>query len=129
MRVFGAFLVAAVLAGCGGLKNLTADEVRVPGNLRETREIPLTIGQIEQALYDHGQKCRDTARVVRNPSDPTRGYISMEMPGWSKMSVALLIDLQEKGRSTSAQAYTYYTTWYRHVRAIFAAIENPSNCG
>ncbi|MCG7328032.1 hypothetical protein [Achromobacter sp. ACRQX] len=117
------------LGGCAAVQNISATDIRNQAHLRAEKDFPLTIAQISQALYEHQSKCSDAGKVVQNPGNPNEGFITVEMPGLSKGSVALLIDLRQEGNSTHAKGYTYYSTWKGHVATIFKAIEDPADCG
>lgn len=117
------------LAGCAAVQNISATDIRNEAHLRAERKLPLTITQISQALYEHQSKCSDVGRVVENPGNPNEGFITVEIMGRTKGSVALLIDLRQEGRVTNAKAYTYYSTWTGQIEKIFRAIENPADCG
>ncbi|MNV75177.1 hypothetical protein D3C71_1684510 [compost metagenome] len=118
-----------VLAGCGNLQNISATDIRNPEHLRAEKTFPLSIAQISQALYEHQAQCRDAGRVVQSPANPNEALITMEMPGRSKASVAVLIDLRQEGSTTQAKGYSYYSAWKGHVETIFKAIESPADCG
>lgn len=120
---------ALVLSACGNLQNISATDIRNPEYLRVEKTFPLSIAQISQALYEHQAQCRDAGRVVQSPANPNEGLITVEMPGRSKASVAMLIDLRQEGSITKAKGYTYYSTWKGHVENVFKAIETPTDCG
>ena len=128
MKTLTVLCVALALAGCGNLQNISASDIRNPEHLRAETTFPLSIPQISQALYEHQKKCRDAGTVVQNPGNPNEGLITVEMPGLSKASVALLIDLRQDGSVTHAKGYTYYSTWKGHVENIFKAIKAPADC-
>lgn len=116
------------ISGCAAVQNISAADIRNPEHLRAEREFPLTITQISQALYEHQSKCSDVGRVVQNPGNPNEGFITVEIMGRTKGSVALLIDLRQKGDVTNAKAYTYYSTWKGQAENLFKAIEAPGKC-
>lgn len=128
MRKLGVFAVALMLVGCGNLQNISATDIRNKEHLRAEQTVPLSIAQISQALYEHQAQCRDVGRVVQNPSNPNEGLITIEMPGRSKASVAVLIDLRQEGSTTRAKGYSYYSTWKGHIDNIFKAIQAPADC-
>ncbi|WP_157810504.1 hypothetical protein [Achromobacter ruhlandii] len=122
------FALVVGLAGCAAVQNISASDIRNPEHLRAEKEFPLTIAQISQALYEHRSKCSDAGQVVQNPGNANEGLITIEIPGLSKGSVALLVDLRQSGNSTNAKAYTYYSTWKGQVGNLFKAIETPGKC-
>jgi len=124
---FGVLLLG--LSACAAVQNISATDIRNQEHLRAEREFPLTINQISQALYEHQSKCSDVGHVVQNPSNPSEGFITVEIMGRSKGSVALLIDLHQVGNVTNAKAYTYYSTWKGQVDKLFKAVEAPADCG
>jgi len=129
MRTLTSMVVVLAVTGCGNLQNIAATDIRNPEHLRAEKTFALSIPQISQALYEHQNTCRDAGKVVQNPGNPNEGLITVEMPGLSKASVALLIDLRQDGSVTHATGYTYYSTWKGHVENIFKAIEAPKDCG
>lgn len=128
-----ALFVAAIsattlLAGCGHMQNLTADDVRVPENLRAQVSIPKSIQELDAALATNAQRCGPSARLTINPSDATEAYYIVSMPGLTKASVGLIIDVKQVGSSSTVKGYSYYRTWTRHVEAIIATMQDPSTC-
>lgn len=128
MRKIYLFMATVLLAGCGNLQNISAADIRNPEHLRAEKTFALSIQQVDQALYDHRTQCRDAGRVVLNPANANEGLITIEMPGRTKASVAVLVDLRQEGAVTHAKGYTYYSTWKDQVENIFKAIEAPGKC-
>lgn len=110
------------------MQNLTADDVRMPENLRAVVSIPKSIAELDAALAINAQRCGPSARLTTNPADATEAYYIASMPGLTKASVALIIDVKQEGSVSTVKGYTYYRTWKSQVEAIIAAMEDPSTC-
>lgn len=117
-----------LLAGCGNMQNLTADDVRVPENLRAQVSIPKSIQELDAALAANAQRCGPSARLTVNPADPSEAYYIASMPGLSKASVALIIDVKQRGATSTVRGYTYYRTWSDQITAIVATMQDPTTC-
>lgn len=127
-RFAAIFAACALLAGCGNMQNLTADDVRVPENLRATASIPKSIAELDAALAINAQRCGPSARLTINPADATEAYYIASMPGLTKASVALIIDVKQEGAVSTVKGYTYYSTWKSQVEAVIATMQDPTTC-
>jgi len=123
-----AIVMLLCLAGCAPLQNLTADDIRKPEYLSETRTFPLTLDEVEHALYLHDEKCRLTSGIRRNPTNKSEGVISVVTPVIVAASVTVLVDLKQHGSTTEAKGYSVPPSSAHDIRTIFSAIENPTTC-
>lgn len=128
MRGFVAAVLAFILAGCAQLQNVTVDELRAEKHKSAEGEIPLTIPQIQQTMYDYGEKCRSIGNLSLNPGNPGRAMFVTYMPGLTDSSAAMLIDLQQVGLATRYQGYVYYTTWKRHLDDALSIMRGQQGC-
>ncbi|MGG4603470.1 hypothetical protein ACLPHM_01630 [Paenalcaligenes sp. Me131] len=123
-------LCAVALAGCGQLQNVTVEQIRTPDHLRKSGTIEKSISQIQQSLYDYGDKCRSPrGQITVNPSDHRKARVTSYMDGLTKDSAALLIELNQVGDTlTEYQGYTYYSNWTKILEQILYIMEGGLDC-
>lgn len=124
-------IVVAILAltGCAQLQNVTVDEIRSEDHKRQEGKMPLSIAQIQQAMYDYGSNCRDISPLRVNPSRSDTATYTQYMPGLTDMSASVLIDLKEDSSgATQYMAYTYYESWASRASEVVEIMSGKKQC-
>lgn len=123
------FLAAMlVLAGCAQFENVTVDEIRSAEHKRAEGEIPTGLPEIQQALNSYGSTCESLGSLQMNPENPGRATYTGLAPGVSESSATLLIDLQQVGRTTRYQGYTYYKTGQSQLDKVLYVMGGGKQC-
>lgn len=117
-----------MLSGCAAFQNVNVSDLRSDKHRVADGSIPLTIPQIQQAVYDYREKCRDIGKVAVNPSNPSAASFVTYTMGASSDSAILLIDLQQKGSLTDYQGYLYYNTWKRQLDHDIQVMSGSATC-
>lgn len=127
-RVFALLAVLMLLTGCAGLQNVSVSDLRNEKNKVAEGEIQAGIPQIQQAIYDYAQKCRDIGQISVNPANPTEAQYVAYGPGWTEASAMLLIDIEQVGNVSKYRGYVYYITWKRHVDKTISIMKGQATC-
>lgn len=115
--------------GCHALQNLTVNDVKQEKYYYRSDVIDTSLQQIVSNLYKYGQHCRSMPTLKVDPSDPSKGYITIGQPGLTKESIIIYIDFyQVNVNKTELKAYSYYSTWHKLVDEIIQAAKKPEVC-
>ncbi|MGG4774337.1 hypothetical protein ACLO87_06865 [Paenalcaligenes sp. Me52] len=130
MRKLMIGVCVVALSGCAMFQNVKIDQLRTPENLRKSGTIEKSIPQIQQALYDYGDKCSTTGTPLAvNPSDPRKARFTTYIPGFTRDSAVLLVELNQVGDElTEYQGYTYYLTWKNRLDQILYIMGGGLDC-
>jgi hypothetical protein len=126
LTVAGVAMLA--LSGCAMLQNLTVSDIKQPEYLRESRVFDKTIPQIRDAMAAYALKCRPGSPLISDPADSTKAYVIASMPGRSEASVIMVVAFSQNGGQTSADGYSYFSTWKGHIENVFNVIDRPDVC-
>lgn len=129
MRVLLAVVALALLAGCAQLKNVTVSDLRSAEHKRQEGDFPLSITQIQQAMYEYGANCRDIGPLRVDPSNESSATYTQYMPGLTDSSASLLIDLRQVSPGvTHYTAYTYYKGWDSRAVEVLDIMARKKQC-
>jgi hypothetical protein len=123
-------MVTAALSGCHAFQNLETAQIRDTRYFYRRFDIAKSIKEINSSLYAYSTRCQQLATLLVDPANEREAQMLFTVPGWTKGSVIVVIDFHEDaaGNSTTADAYSYYTTWHRHIDEVIAAINEPGKC-
>jgi len=127
MKIVWLFLVSLILAGCAAVQNVTSYDLRTKQYHRISQTLPVSVEQIQGALFQHGLRCRPLDIQV-DPQDKRHAYMSLAAMGRSNASMIVLLEFQQSGNSTLAIGYSFYETDKTVLEQWLRAISDPNYC-
>jgi len=119
---------ALLLTGCSAMQNISSTQIRNKESLRLSETLPMTIPQIQAALFQNRYACRPLPHLYVDPADANRGLLVIEIIGASRVSVGALADFKQSGANTQVDFYSYYSGWDIMGKELIAAIKQPLVC-
>jgi len=118
-----------LVIGCVAMQNLTVDDLRKPENFRREKIVPLTIPEIQKAIFDYSEKCGLIEQITVDPENSKFGKILIATMGLTQLNAGTLIEFREKDQSTEIKVWSYHEHWTkRQADKILGAVENPKIC-